>query len=93
MASNQSKRILPSPAKMLKGVKTLNDLMARDGVNGILRDLDENKPHIGDMVVIYLDKRTNNFVCQITDGTPFSTANWMLDSIKYGYLLAPDEDD
>jgi len=71
---------IPNSAKLTK-VKTINDLLTRDDINGILADLDEAKPDISDLIVIYMDKDKNRCF-QITEDTLVSTATWMLESTK-----------
>ena len=72
--------------KPIRPVTTINDLLTRDDVNGILTALDKVKPDITDLIVIYMDKRDNKYHQQITDGTLVSTATWMLESTKLDLL-------
>ncbi len=93
MANKINRHKLPSPAKMLKGVKTLNDLMARDDVNGILQDLDIAKPNITDLVVVYIDRRDKKYRWQATEDTLTSTAVWLLECAKQDFINIGNEDD
>lgn len=80
-----SKRIV-SISTALRKVKTVEDLLARDDVNAVLQELDDTKPNISDMVVIWLDKRDDTFYYEITKGTLVSTATWLLESTKIDLL-------
>lgn len=71
-----------------KSVCTINDVLTTDDINGILADLEKTKPEIQDLIVIYLDKKTQKYVWQITDNTLSSTAVWMLESTKLDILNA-----
>ncbi len=71
---------------------TVNDLLTKDDINGILNHLDTVKPHITAAIVIYMDKRDNKYHWQITEDTLVSLATWMLESIKLELLNADDED-
>ena len=68
---------------------TINDLLTRDDVNGILENLNKVKPNITAAIVIYMDK-DERYHRQITDGTLISTAVWMLESTKLDLLNAEE---
>ncbi len=70
----------------LARVKTINDLFADDEINGILKDLQEMKPDIGSIIVLYIDKRDNRLHWTYNDGILQSTAVWMLESAKMDFL-------
>jgi len=76
---------IPNSARLTK-VKTISDLLTRDDINGILADLDKEKPNISDLVVIYLDKRDKQCYFQITEGTLTDRTTWMLESTKLDVL-------
>ena len=64
---------------------TINDLLARDDVNGIIENLNEVKPNITAALVIYLDKDN---IChyQGTEDTLESTLVWMLETTKLNLI-------
>jgi hypothetical protein len=82
---------IPNSARLPK-VKTVNDLLTRDDINGILADLDQEKPNISDLIVIYMDRRDHKYHWTITDGTLVSTATWMLESTKLDLLIEDTEE-
>ncbi len=87
-----NKHGLPASAMRIKSrVTTVNDLLARDDINGILKDLDKVKPHITDCIVIYVDKRDNKIHWNNTEDTLTSLAVYMLESVKLR-LMNPGED-
>ncbi len=90
-SNNKHSRRVAQSTKLIR-VKTINDLLARDDINGILADLDQKKPNISDMIVIYLDKETQKYHFQITEKTLVSTATWMLESTKLDILNSEDEE-
>ena len=77
--------------KRSRRVTTIEDILARDDVNGILQELDKEKPHISDMLVIWLDKREGQFYYQMTDGTKVSTATWLLEATKFDVISEDTE--
>ncbi len=64
---------------------TINDLLTKDDINGILADLEKIKPNIKDLIVIYMDKN-NKYSWQITGNTLESLAVWLLESVKLDLL-------
>lgn len=72
---------MPNSARLPK-VKTINDLLTRDDVNGILADMNKRKPDVTDMIVIYYNKEGNLYGWQITDNTHESLVVWLLESAK-----------
>ena len=91
--TDRRKHRITKSAKIPKRVMTVNDILARDDVNGILADLDKLKPNIKTLIVIYLDNKDNKYHWRITDGTWVSTATWMLESTKLDLLNSEDEDE
>jgi hypothetical protein len=90
---NSRKNRIPMSVKIPKRkVVTINDLLTRDDLNGILKDLDKVKPYIKDCIVIYIDKRDDKYYWQITDNTLASMAVWLLESTKNNLLNAESED-
>jgi hypothetical protein len=79
--------------RKIRRAVTVNDLLARDDVNGILADLDKEKPNIQDLVVVYIDRRDNRYYAKWTEATLVSTAVWMLESTKLDLLNANCEED
>jgi hypothetical protein len=69
---------------------TVNDILTRDDVNGILANLNGVKPHITAAIVIYLDE-ADVYHWQMTEGTFMSQAVWMLESTKLDLLNSGEE--
>lgn len=69
----------------LSKVKTIEDLFTRADINGILNNLDKEKPDITDLIVICVDKKDEMYFW-ITNKTKVSTATWMLESTKLDLL-------
>lgn len=78
--------------KRSRRITTVEDLLARDDVNGILNNLNEVKPNISDLIVIYMDKRDKQRYFLTTEGTLVSTATWLLETTKYDIILEDDEE-
>ena len=69
----------------------IEDLLARDDINGILKDIDNIKPNIQDLIVLYTDKDGRwHFTCN--DDMLISTGVWMLEGAKYELLVEDDEE-
>lgn len=87
MKPNKSKlpHRMPKLARLPK-IKTINDLLTRDDINGILADLDREKPNISDLIVIYFNKQTNKYCFQLTDNTFIDRATWLLETTKFDIL-------
>ena len=90
--TDRRKHRITKSAKIPKRVMTVNDILARDDVNGILADLDKLKPDIKTLIAIYLDNKDNEYHWRITDGTWVSTATWMLESTKLDLLNSEDDE-
>lgn len=83
----------PKSAKLQK-VKTVNDMLTRDDINGMLSELEKQKPNISDLIVIWLDKNDRKFYFQITGDTLVTTAVWMLEGAKLDVMNEDfDEED
>jgi hypothetical protein len=82
---------IPNSVRLPK-VKTVNDLLTRDDINGILADLDEAKPDISDLIVIYMDKDKNRCFL-ITEDTLNSTATWLLETTKLDVIMEDTEEE
>jgi len=91
MPNNRHSHRIPNSARLTK-VKTINDLLTRDDINGILADLDKAKPNISDLIVIYMDKDKNRYFLT-TEDTLVSTATWMLEGTKLDVINEELEDD
>ena len=85
-------RISPKGKQKKSKVVTINDLLTRDDINGILSDLDKDKPDIRDLIVIYVDKRDKSFSYYLTQDTLISTATWMLEATKLDLLTEQTDD-
>ncbi len=93
MRQDKGRRVGKTTAQLLKGIKTVNDILARDNVNGILNALDKAKPHIQDLIVIYIDRRNNRKYWNGTDDTTKPIATWMLETTKLELLNDDSEED
>ena len=91
MPNNRRSHRIPNSARLPK-IKTVNDLLTRDDINGILADLDEAKPDISDLIVIYVDKDKNRYFLT-TEDTLTSTATWMLESTKLDVIMEDTEEE
>lgn len=89
MPNNRRSHKIPNSARLPK-VKTINDLLTRDDINGMLADLDEAKPDISDLIVIYMDKDKSRCFL-ITEDTPVSTATWLLETTKLDVIMEDTE--
>ena len=92
MQSKGRSHRIPNSARITK-VETVNDLLTRDDINGILADLDKEKPNISDLIVIYLNKDDKRCYFQITEDTLTDRATWMLESTKLDVLNEDLEED
>ena len=88
---HRANRIHHMPRAKLPRVRTVDDLLARDDVNGILADLAKLKPDIKSLIMIYLDHK-DVYHWNITDNTLESTATWMLESTKLDLLSREQEE-
>jgi hypothetical protein len=70
---------------------TINDLLVKDDINGILSDLDKSKPDIKDLIVIQLP-RDGGYRMWITEDTLESTAVWLLECVKNDIINDKYED-
>ncbi len=91
--SDKGKKVGMTTAQLLRRVTTINDLLARDDVNGILKNLDGIKPNITDCIVIYIDKRDKKRYWQATEETTRALATWMLESTKLDILMIDDKEE
>lgn len=89
----RGRRIPHNPTKRKRAITTVNDLLTRDDVNGILAQLEGLKPHITDLIIIGMDRRDNRYHWMITENTLVSTATWMLESTKLDLLNSEDDEE
>ena len=87
---NKNKKQHRLPIKSIKPItlrraKSFTDILAQDDVNGILNDLNNYKPDIKDMIVIWVDKN-NDLWFQTTEQIKQSTSVWMLENTKLDIL-------
>ncbi len=68
--------------KKIKRATSINDLLTRDDVNGILAWLEKVKPNIQDLIVIYNDNEDGKTHFKTTGETLESLAVWMLETVK-----------
>lgn len=71
----------------------IEDLLAMDNVNDVLQEIDNTKPHISDILVIYIDKRDNQIYFEPTKETLRSLLVFMMESVKLTLLTEDDEDE
>ncbi len=85
---SRQRRISPNltKTKRTKRLTTIEDVLTRDDVNGILADLYKVKPNISDLIVIYMDSKDERYHFITTDNTLVSTATWLLESVKLDLL-------
>jgi len=88
----KGKHRIPNSARLTK-VKTVNDLLTRDDINGILADMDRRKPNVTDMIIIFYNKKTDTYGWQITDDTLAPLATYLLESTKLDLLSPVDNED
>jgi hypothetical protein len=88
----RSHRIPHNPTRRKHAITTVNDILTRDDVNGILEHLDRVKPHITDLIVIAIDRRDKVYHWLTTENTLESTAVWMLESTKLDMLNSEDDE-
>lgn len=87
---NKTHKVEIGKAKLSKNLNvTVNDLLARDDVNEVLRDIDTIKPEIDSLIAIWIDK-DDKLHWEITDNTLTSQLIWALESVKHDML---NEDD
>jgi len=77
---------LTKKTKLAKRIMTVNDLLTNDDVTEILGDINEVKPHISDMIIIYMDRRDGQYYVQVTRETTIPLAIWMLEATKFDLL-------
>jgi len=73
-----------------KRVTTINDILSRDEITGMVADLQAQKPDIKDLVIIYTDG-ASVYHWSISEDTLMSTAIWMLESTKNDLLNNQNE--
>lgn len=83
---------IPNSAKLTK-VKTINDLLTRDDINGILAEMDKRKPDITDMIIIFYDKEKDIYGWQVTEDTSAPLATYLLESTKLDLLSPADTEE
>jgi len=90
--NTEGHRIPKSAIKRKRKVKvTVNDLLTRDDINGILESLNETKPEIQDLIVIYTDKNHERYFIH-TESSFISTLTWMLETTKLDMILSADDE-
>lgn len=79
----KSHRVQIGKVKLLKKSRnvTVNDLLTKDDVNGILQDLDNIKPDIKNLLIIWTDK-DDKYYWEMSDDILVSQANLLLDLTK-----------
>jgi hypothetical protein len=81
---------LPEKRKRINIPDTINDLLARDGINAMLEKIDKEKANIKDALFITLDK-DGWLWWETTEGTSASHAVWMALAVITD-LMSPQED-
>lgn len=69
----------------LKNIHSVEDLLTRDDINDMLRDLDKNRIEITDLIIIWQNK-DEEIIYDITPNTKLSLAILMLESTKIDLL-------
>lgn len=89
---NKTHKVKIGKVKLLKSNNpvSIEDLLAKDDVNGILKDLDNIKPDIKHLITIWVDQNDTCYF-EISDDTPISSATWMLESTKFDLLKEASE--
>ena len=80
-------------AKVTQIPDKVEDLLASSDVNDILEDLNKLKPHISDLLVIYVDRRTGRWSYECNDDLLTSKAVWLLESVKFDFIQINEDDD
>ena len=65
---------------------TVDDLFTLDDVNDILEKVNKSKSHYSDIIVIVIDKDTEEYSWLLTNNTLESTAVWLLENTKNDLL-------
>lgn len=79
----------PTP---LSKIKTVDDLLASDNINEMLRDLDKQKSNISDLLIIYTEKDGSSYY-DCTPHTLKSLAVYMLEDTKLSLMDSEKEDE
>jgi len=79
------------PISKAPEVETVDDLLAKDDINGILQDVAKERTNIQDIIVIYNTKDDVIF-WHCNQDILISKANYMLDVAKYD-LMKDGEDE
>ena len=72
-------------------VETVDDLLAKDDINGILQDVAKERANIQDIIVIYNTKDDVIF-WHCNQDILVSKANYMLDVAKYDIMKEGDDE-
>ena len=80
------------PRRVVKRITTVEDILAQDDVNGLLADLEEKKPDINEMMVIYTDREGDIHWRFSSDVIRTADAVYWLEVAKTGILSDEDEE-
>jgi hypothetical protein len=79
------------PISKAPEVETVDDLLAKDDINGILQDVAKERANIQDIIVIYNTKDDVIF-WHCNQDILVSKANYMLDVAKYDIMKDGDDE-
>ena len=87
---SKDKRVHRLPIKATKPItlrraKSFSDILAQDDINSILNELNDSKPDIKDLIVIWVDKKDDLWF-QTTKDLKQTISIWMLESTKLDLL-------
>lgn len=93
LANDKRANRISKPTRIPKSIKTVDDLLAKDDINGMIADLTKLRGKIKDLVIIYTINDTENYAYSISDETLISKATWLLESTKLHMLNVFNDDD
>lgn len=73
------------PKSKFKIPSKINDLLTRDDINQILRDMEKEKTSIKTCVILYINRK-GELRGRVTEDTPVSILIWMMESYKMTLL-------
>lgn len=76
--------------KTRRRITTIDDILATDSVNEILEKIIKEKANIGNLIVIYTDKRDDTYHCQTSENTTFGQAITLLEEVKFDWMSSEE---
>lgn len=80
------------PKSKFKIPSKINDLLTRDDINQILRDMDKEKSSIKTCLILYINRK-GELRGRVTEDTPVSILIWMMESYKLTLLAQGSKDE